>query len=152
MMAELDLSFLPAVNAALNAIAAGLLVTGYAMIRRGRVAAHRKAMISAFGVSMLFLVLYVTHKAWRAAAGGELHTTFHAEGWLKAAYLFILLTHLTLAMVVPVLAVALIWLGWTGRLTWHRRLARVGLPAWLYVSATGVAIYFLLYHFNPPAG
>ena len=144
----MDLSFLPAVNASLNGVATLLLIAGRVLIRRRRVDAHRRVMISAFAVSALFLALYVTHKVSR----GFENTTFHAEGIAKLAYLAILFTHLTLAMAVPVLAIALIRLGLRKRFTLHRRLARLAWPIWIYVSVTGVVIYVMLYHLNPMPG
>ena len=140
-----DLSFLPAVNAALNLVATTLLLLGRFWIRRGRVAHHRRAMLAAFTVSSLFLVLYVVHKAWR----GFESTPFHGEGLARVAYLTILFSHLTLAMAVPVLAIRLVQLGLGGRIGRHRRLAVVAWPIWMYVSLTGVVIYLLLYPFNP---
>jgi uncharacterized membrane protein YozB (DUF420 family) len=115
------------------------------LIKRGHEQAHKRAMLSAFGVSTLFLVLYVAHKASR----GFENTTYNAEGAAKAAYLALLFTHLTLAMAVPVLAILLIRFGLREERARHRRLARIAWPIWLYVSATGVLIYLLLYHFNP---
>jgi uncharacterized membrane protein YozB (DUF420 family) len=141
-----DLSFLPALNAALNALASALLVTGRVLVARGRIDAHRRTMLAAFAVSALFLALYVLHKAWR----GFEHTPFHAGGAAKLAYGVILASHLVLAMTVPVLALVLIRLGLRGRIAAHRRLARWAWPIWIYVSITGVVIYALLYHFNPP--
>ena len=143
----MDLSFLPAVNATLNAGAAVCLVVGRHLVRRGRVAAHRRTMLGAFALSSLFLVLYVVHKASR----GFVNTPFHAEGAAKAAYLVLLFSHVTLAMTIPPLAIALVTLGLRGRLAAHRRLARVAWPLWIYVSVTGVLVYLLLYHLNPPA-
>lgn len=145
----MDLSFLPTLNAGLNAIAAGLLIAGLVLIRRGRVIAHRNAMIGAFVVSTLFLVGYVGHKLWRAGVGEELHTTYNAEGAALAVYLVILFTHLVLAMAVPVLAITMLVLGFKRRDVWHRRVGKVAWPIWMYVSVTGVVIYFMLYHFNP---
>ena len=141
----MDLSFLPSVNAALNFTATVLLLVGRFWIRRGRVAAHRRAMLGAFAVSSLFLVLYVAHKAWR----GFEHTPYHGVGLAHGLYLTILFTHLTLAITVPVLAIRLVRLGLGGRIERHRRLARVAWPIWMYVSVTGVVIYLLLYPFNP---
>lgn len=141
----MDLSFLPSVNAALNALAALLLAVGRHRIRRGRIAEHRRTMIAAFAVSSLFLLLYLVHKASR----GFENTTFHAEGAAKLAYLALLFSHVSLAMAVPPLAIALIALGLRGRIERHRRLARCAWPVWMYVSVTGVAIYVLLYHLNP---
>ena len=141
----MDLSVLPAWNATLNALAALLLLRGRALVRRGKIAAHRRTMIAAFAVSSLFLALYVLHKASR----GFESTTFHVEGAAKLAYLALLFSHVALAMTVPVLAITLISFGLRGRIERHRRLARVAWPIWMYVSVTGVAIYVLLYHLNP---
>jgi putative membrane protein len=140
-----DLSFLPALNAALNACAAVLLVRGRRLARRGEVDAHRRTMLAAFATSSLFLVLYVLHKASR----GFENTTLHVEGAAKLAYLALLASHVALALTVPPLAIALVVLGSRDRRAAHRRLARIAWPIWLYVSATGVAIYLLLYPLNP---
>jgi uncharacterized membrane protein YozB (DUF420 family) len=144
----MDLSFLPTVNATLNAVAALLLVAGRRFARAGRIAAHRRTMIAAFATSSAFLVLYVLHKASR----GFESTTFHAEGAAKAAYLALLFSHVTLAMAIPPLAIALLVLGLRDRRERHRRLARWAWPLWMYVSVTGVLIYLLLYPLNPGRG
>lgn len=141
----MDLSFLPPLNAALNACAAALLVRGRHLARAGRTDAHRRTMLAAFATSTLFLALYLLHKASRDFE----NTTFHAEGAAKLAYLVLLFSHVVLAMAVPPLALTLVALGLRGRREAHRRLARVAWPIWLYVSATGVLIYLLLYPFNP---
>ena len=141
----MDLSFLPAVNAALNSVATVLLVLGRIWIRRGRVALHRRTMLAAFTVSSLFLVLYVAHKVWR----GFEATPYNGVGLAHVVYLAILFSHVTLAMTVPVLALRLIRLGLAGRIERHRRLAVIAWPIWLYVSLTGVVIFLLLYVFNP---
>ena len=142
----MDLAFLPAVNASLNALAAVLLVVGRILIRRGKVEAHRRTMIGAFGVSTLFLFLYVVYKSAR----GFESLSYNAVGWAKAAYLLVLFTHLGMAMTVPVLAILLLRWARTPR---HARLARVAWPIWIYVSVTGVVIYVLLHHLNPaPVG
>jgi uncharacterized membrane protein YozB (DUF420 family) len=142
-----DLSSLPALNAALNSVATVLLLAGRALAKRGRLAAHRRVMLSAFAVSSAFLVSYVIHKASRSFQ----NTTFNATGAAKTAYLALLASHVVLAALVPFLAIALIRLGLRGERARHRRLARIAWPIWLYVSLTGVAIYVLLYHLNPPA-
>jgi uncharacterized membrane protein YozB (DUF420 family) len=141
----MDLSALPPLNAALNATAAVLLVIGRRLARSGQIAAHRRVMLAAFATSSLFLVLYVLHKASR----GFENTTFHAVGAAKTAYLALLFSHVTLAMAIPPLAVALVVLGLRDRRERHRRLARIAWPLWMYVSATGVLIYLLLYPLNP---
>jgi uncharacterized membrane protein YozB (DUF420 family) len=141
----MDLSFLPAVNASLNAVAALLLVRGRWLARARRIDAHRRTMIAAFTVSTLFLALYLLHKAAR----GFESTTLHVEGATKVAYLLMLASHVLLAMTVPVLAILLIRHGLAGRIAQHRRLARIAWPIWIYVSVTGVLIYLLLYQWNP---
>lgn len=141
----MDPSQLPALNAGLNALAAVLLVAGRRLARSGRIEAHRRVMGLAFATSTLFLASYVLHKVSRNFE----NTTFAAEGLVRTLYLLLLASHVLLAATVPFLAVALIVLGLRDRRAAHRRLARIAWPVWLYVSATGVAIYFLLYHLNP---
>ena len=141
----LDLSFLPAVNASLNAVAAVLLVRGRLLARAKRIDAHRRTMLSAFAVSTLFLALYLLHKAAR----GFESMTLHVAGAAKVAYLVMLASHVLLAMTVPVFAILLIRHGLAGRIAQHRRLARIAWPIWIYVSVTGVLIYLLLYQWNP---
>jgi uncharacterized membrane protein YozB (DUF420 family) len=144
----MDLTGLPSINAMLNGIATLLLIAGRVLIRNKRVDAHRRVMISAFSVSTLFLALYVLHKASR----GFESLSYNATGGLKTAYLAILFSHLTLAMVVPVLAILLLRYGFKGEIARHRRLARIAWPIWMYVSVTGVVIYVMLYRLNPVAG
>lgn len=143
----MDFSVLPPINAALNATATVLLVIGRGLARRGEIARHRAVMLAAFGVSSLFLLLYVSHKISRQFE----NTTFNAVGWVKTAYLVLLGSHVLLAMTVPIIAIGLIRLGLRDDRERHRRWARVGWPVWMYVSVTGVLIYLLLYPFNPPA-
>jgi uncharacterized membrane protein YozB (DUF420 family) len=141
----MDVPALPTLNAALNALAAGLLLLGRALVRRGRIDAHRRCMLAAFATSTLFLALYVLHKT----LSGFESTTFHVEGLGRLAYLMLLVSHVCLAMTVPPLAIVLIRRGLRGEIARHRRLARIAWPIWIYVSATGVLIYLLLYPFNP---
>jgi uncharacterized membrane protein YozB (DUF420 family) len=143
----MDFSILPPINAALNATATLLLVFGRRLAKQGQVARHRRVMLSAFAVSSLFLLLYVSHKVSRNFE----NTTFNVEGWAKTAYLVLLGSHVLLAMTVPIFAIALIMLGLKDDRVRHRRIARIGWPIWMYVSVTGVLIYLLLYPFNPPA-
>jgi len=144
-----DPSVLPPLNAALNAIAAALLVIGRQLIRAGKLEAHKRVMLSAFGVSTLFLASYLLHKWLRDFE----NTTFHVTGAAKTAYLGLLFSHVALAAAVPFLAILLVRLGLRGDRERHRRLARVAWPIWMYVSVTGVVIYGLLYHWNPvPVG
>jgi uncharacterized membrane protein YozB (DUF420 family) len=142
----LDLALLPAINASLNGLATIFLVAGRVFIHRGDRERHKRAMVTAFSISSLFLLLYVIHKASR----GFESITYNAVGAGKVAYLALLFSHLTLAMLVPVLAIALIWLAVKGRFESHAKLARWAWPIWMYVSVTGVIIYLLLYQLNPP--
>jgi uncharacterized membrane protein YozB (DUF420 family) len=135
--------WLPAVNASLNALATLLLAAGWAFIRSGRVRAHRAAMVGAFAVSTLFLACYLTY---HAIVG---HVPFAGQGTARIVYFTILISHILLAVTVPVLAIAMFALALRGRWAAHRRLGRVALPIWLYVSVTGVVIYLMLYHFYP---
>lgn len=135
----MDVYDLPVVNAVLNTTAAGLLVWGYALIRRGRKEAHRRVMLAAFAVSVLFLASYVIY---HAQAGS---VRFQGTGTIRTVYLSILLTHTVLAATVPVLAVLTLVRAFRGRFAAHRKIARWTLPVWLYVSVTGVVVYLMLY-------
>ena len=137
---------LPSVNATLNAIAAALLVWGYVLIRRRREQAHKIVMLSAFGVSCVFLVCYLVYHYQVGSV------RFEGPPLVRQLYLAMLLSHIVLAAAVPVLAGVTIYLGYRDRRIRHRRWARWTLPIWLYVSVTGVLIYVLLYHVYPPAG
>jgi protein SCO1/2/putative membrane protein len=130
---------LPAVNAALNATAAVLLVWGFALIRSGRKRTHRRVMLAAFTVSALFLVCYVIYHASVGAV------RFAGTGAIRALYLSILFTHTLLAAAVPPLAIVTLSRGLRGRFDRHRAIARWTLPIWLYVSVTGVVVYWMLY-------
>jgi len=133
-------SWLPAINASLNATAAVLLSTGYVLIRRRRIAAHRACMIAAFAASSLFLITYLVHHAQVGSV------PFHGAPWLRPVYVGLLVPHIVLAAFVVPLALTTIHRAWCGRFDRHRRLARVTLPIWLYVSVSGVLVYLLLYH------
>jgi protein SCO1/2/putative membrane protein len=133
-------SVLPSVNAVLNATAAVLLVWGYTLIRRKRIAQHRKVMQTAFVVSCLFLVCYLVYHYQVGSV------RFQKTGAIKTLYLGILGTHTLLAAAVPVLAIITLRRGLSARYDKHRRIARWTLPIWLYVSVTGVVVYLMLYH------
>ena len=120
-------------------------MVGFVLIKRGKETAHKCCMLTAFGVSFVFLVLYVTDKVMKGGA----HTPYHGQGAIKIFYYCMLSSHVLLAMTVPIFAVLLIWLGFSGRRRGHRRLARIAWPIWMYVSITGVLIYLMLYYFNP---
>jgi uncharacterized membrane protein YozB (DUF420 family) len=135
-----DLSALPAVNAFLNGTSAVLLATGFGFIRRGNVAAHRACMLSAFGVSALFLLSYLVYHAQVGSV------PFSGRGLVRPVYFALLLSHIVLAAAVVPLALVTIWRGLAARFDRHRRIARWTLPIWLYVSVTGVLVYWMLYH------
>jgi uncharacterized membrane protein YozB (DUF420 family) len=134
-----SLSDLPALNATLNAIAAVLLLTGYAFIRRGYVRRHRAAMISACIVSVLFLTSYVIY---HANIGSR---PFTGQGPIRVVYFTILLTHVVLAAAVPPLAIITLSRGLRARFDRHVAIARWTFPIWMYVSVTGVIVYLMLY-------
>ncbi len=144
LIAEFTVSDLPAVNASLNALATVLLLAGYTLIRRGREQAHKRVMLTAFAVSVAFLVCYLVY---HNTAG---HVEFSGPSPVREFYYGLLLTHVVLAVTVPFLAVGTIYLGLKDRRAAHRRLARWTFPIWLYVSITGVVIYVMLYHLFPP--
>ena len=135
----MDVRDLPTLNACLNASAAILLVWGYALIRAGQREAHRKVMLAAFGVSIAFLVSYLIYHAQVGSV------RFQGTGTIRTVYLSILLTHTILAAVVPFLAGFTLYRGLKGDFAKHRRIARWTLPIWLYVSVTGVIVYWMLY-------
>jgi len=131
---------LPHVNAALNATSAVLLLSGWACIRRKRIGAHKAFMLSAVAVSLLFLTSYVIY---HANAGSK---RFPGTGPIRTVYLTILLTHTVLAIsLVPLVSVTL-RRALRADFVRHRRIARVTFPVWVYVSVTGVIVYWMLYH------
>jgi uncharacterized membrane protein YozB (DUF420 family) len=132
-------------NAVLNALATVLLVAGWVFIARGQWKAHRAAMIAAFAVSAVFLVCYLTY---HYLVG---HVPFRGQGPVRTVYFAILITHIILAVFVPILALRMFFLAWKGRWEAHRRLGKITMPIWLYVSVTGVVIYAMLYHLFPGA-
>ncbi len=140
LMIEFIKDTFPTINAGLNALATLLLINGLALIRRGQVKAHRQVMLTAFGVSVVFLISYLTY---HYVVG---HVAFQLTGFVRMVYLFVLFTHIVLAAIVPFLAIATIILGLKDRRVGHRRLARWTYPIWMYVSITGVIIYLMLYH------
>ena len=130
----------PALNAALNASSAVLLSTGYLMIRRGRVLAHKSCMVLAFLCSTAFLTSYLIYHAKVGSVA------FRGKGWIRPVYFTLLGSHTILAVAIVPLAVITLSRALRGQFDRHKRIARWTLPLWLYVSLTGVVIYFLLYH------
>jgi len=143
MGAEHDVSALPVVNAFLNGTSAVLLTAGYCFIRQRKVRAHNICMLTAFGVCTLFLVSYVIY---HYHAGSK---PFGGHGWIREVYYPLLISHLVLAALIVPLALTTIYRAWRRQFARHMRIARWTLPLWLYVSVTGVMVYWMLYHVGP---
>lgn len=144
-------TLLPAVNASLNGLATVLLGVGVWQVKRGNREAHRKIMLAAFGTSVLFLICYLIHHAALYQYTGSGSRKFTGTGAIRPIYFTILITHIILAAAVPVLAIITIRRGLREQWAAHRRIAKVTFPIWMYVSVTGVIIYFMLYHWPPAA-
>lgn len=143
----MSISFLPTLNAILNATSGILITIGFVMIRRKKIAAHRACMIGAVICSSLFLISYlVYHVGFKAGV-----TRFTGEGWVRPAYHAILISHTILAVTIVPLIIVTLTRALRGRFILHRRIARWTFPMWLYVSVTGVIVYLMLYHFYPSA-
>ena len=136
-------AFFPALNATLNGTSAVLLLTGRGLIARGRIAAHRACMIAAVVASALFLGCYLF---FHYKVG---NIRFLGEGWVRPVYFAILISHVTLAIVIVPLAIITLTRGLKARYDKHRAIARWTWPLWMYVSITGVIVYFMLYHWFP---
>ena len=134
----LDLRFMPGVNASLNALSACLLMTGWVAIRRKAVQLHKYCQVSAFVSSSLFLVGYL---AYHFVHGD---TKFQGRGSIRAIYFFILASHIVLSVGIVPMALTSFYFAWKRAFVKHRKIARVTLPIWLYVSVTGVIIFFML--------
>jgi len=131
-----DVSFLPAVNASLNACTTLILLAGFAAIKARRITLHKRLMITAFVFSAAFLITYVIYHTFSVGPAKY-------EGAYRGLYLFILFTHIPLAALILPLALTTLARGWLGALARHRRIAPWTLGLWLYVSVTGVAIYWM---------
>jgi uncharacterized membrane protein YozB (DUF420 family) len=131
------------VNATLNALSAALLLAGFVAIKRKQVNVHRACMLSALVSSTLFLICYLTY---HYNAG---RTVFRDPAWLRPYYLILLLTHTVLAVAIVPMVLMTVLRALRKDFERHRRLARWTWPLWMYVSVTGVLIYFLLYHWFP---
>lgn len=132
----------PAVNAGLNATTALLLVAGWLQIRAKRVAIHRACMLGAAGTSALFFGSYLTYHARVGSV------RFTGAGWGRSAYVVVLSSHTVLAAVIVPLVLRTLWLAAHERFESHRAIARWTLPIWLYVSVTGVLVYWMLYQWK----
>ena len=131
---------LPTINAILNATSAGLLLAGFWMIRGKKLMLHALLMTAAMAVSALFLISYV---AYHLHAGV---VRFQGTGWMRPFYFTLLISHTILAVIILPLALRTMYLAMRQRITAHVALARWTLPLWLYVSVTGVVVYWMLYH------
>jgi uncharacterized membrane protein YozB (DUF420 family) len=137
----MDVHSLPAVNATLNGTAAVLLVIGYTFMRKGRIQAHKRVMLTAFCVSAVFLACYIVYHL----NAGIVY--YQKTGLLRYTYLTILTTHTILAVITPVLAIITLRRGLRMDVARHRAIARWTFPIWMYVSVTGVIVYLMLYRF-----
>ena len=138
MEGALDVSSLPILNATLNGITTLLLIYGYILIRQRKRQKHKSIMLPAFATSGAFLVSYIIYHWFKAGPKQYL-------GNYSEIYLIILLTHIVLASIIIPLALITLYRGWTDNLSKHRKIAKITLPLWLYVSVTGVMIYYMLY-------
>ena len=145
----MTLADLPAVNACLNGLSALFLGTGYVLVKRGRWRAHRGFMLAAFVTSTLFLICYLTYHGYLAYVLHRGPTRFLEPAWFRPIYLFVLLTHTLLAVVIVPMILTTLVRGLRERFDKHRRIARWTWPLWMYVSVTGVLIYFFLYQIFP---
>ena len=136
----IPLAALPALNAALNGTSACLLVAGFLCIRRKRVAAHKACMLSAVATSTLFLISYLTYHYHVGSV------PFRGQGWSRPVYFSVLTSHSVLAAATLPLVLVTLTRALRGRFERHARIARWTLPVWLYVSVTGVLVYWMLYH------
>ncbi|MFI5097218.1 MAG: DUF420 domain-containing protein [Candidatus Acidiferrales bacterium] len=128
-----------ALNATLNGASAILLAAGYAAIRSGKRALHKKLMLSAFAVSCVFLVSYLVYH-YRVG-----HVAFHGQGWIRPVYFTLLISHTILAIVIVPLILVTLRRAFLERFDKHRFVARWTLPLWFYVSVTGVIVYLMVY-------
>lgn len=135
---SLDVSLLPTVNASLNAFTTLLLIVGYLLIIKRKRSLHKNTMLVAFGTSGAFLVSYIIYHWFKAGPKSY-------AGDFALLYYFILISHIILAALIIPLALLTLYRGWTDNLKLHRKIAKITLPLWLYVSVTGVVIYIMLY-------
>ena len=145
---------LPHCTALLNLTATVLLAAALIQIRKGKARVHKKLMLSALGVSALFLGLYLLHKVALYATTGEPNKRFPTDPEVAPAaarytYYGILGTHLVLAVLVPFLALRAVFLAMKGRILAHKKLVKFAYPIWMYVSVTGVLVYLMLYQLYP---
>ena len=138
MEGRVNVSYFPHINAILNSITTFLLIIAYIFIRRKKIQLHKKTMLGAFATSTLFLITYVIYHWFKSGP------TEYMGGW-EILYFFILITHILLAAIILPLAMLTLYRGWTMNIAKHRKIARITLPLWLYVSITGIIVYLMLY-------
>ena len=135
---SLDVTALPKVNASINAITTLLLILGYFLIIKRKRRLHKNVMLSSFAMSAAFLVSYIIYHWFKSGPKSY-------NGDFSTLYYFILITHIILAAAIITLALLTLYRGWTDNLRLHKKIAKITLPLWLYVSVTGVTIYLMLY-------
>lgn len=133
-----DVSLLPAFNATINSICSLLLITGYILIRQGQKDLHKIVMTATLFLSALFLISYVIYHSQAPA------TRFGGEGYIRSLYFFILISHIILAVIILPMALFTIARAWRGEFERHKKIARLTLPVWLYVTTTGVIVYLMI--------
>ena len=135
---EADLSYLPRFHAILNSLTTLFLITGYMLIRNGKISQHRFCMITALVLSATFLISYVTYHITNPPA------SYGGEGIIRSVYFFILITHIILAIVIVPMVLVTVSRALRERFDKHKRIARWTLPVWLYVTTTGVVVYLMM--------
>ncbi len=141
----MDPSILPPINATLNGIATVLLTLGFIFIKSGNKQAHKTCMISAFATSVIFLVCYVAHKVLVRGV----HTPFGGEGAIRVIYYGMLISHIILAIAIVPMVLMTMSRAFKENFAAHKAIARWTWPVWMYVSITGVLVYFFLYVWFP---
>ncbi len=142
----------PAINATLNGLSIVFLTLGFIYIKKGNQTAHRNCMLATFVCSTLFLIGYLSYHAYRVRVLGLGPTIFKDPAWFRPIYLTILITHTILAAAIVPLGLITLGLALRKRFEAHQKIARITWPIWMYVSITGVVIYFLLYQIYPQQG
>jgi putative membrane protein len=135
---DLDLSFLPKVNATINGTTSLLLIAALLAIKRNNIQLHKRLMVSALGLSVLFLLSYVLYHSTHES------TPYGGEGVIRSIYFFILITHIVLAAVIVPLVLISFVRALEEKFDKHKKIARITFPLWLYVSVTGVVIYWMI--------
>ncbi|MED5474480.1 MAG: DUF420 domain-containing protein [Candidatus Neomarinimicrobiota bacterium] len=134
----IDVSALPVVNSILNSITTILLILAFIAIKNKNIGLHKKLNLSAFTTSSMFLITYVIYHWFKAGP-----KTY--EGEFTVVYYTILISHILLAIIILPMALITLYRGWKNQIEKHRKIAKITFPLWLYVSVTGVIIYFMLY-------